>query len=826
MKLSVATASWWVLGVSHAFYTHEALDEPFQSSFTKLKHSPCVTLYHRNGRAGCGSTDRQTQSGPIYYYDGSSTPPNDGTDFVAVLEEYALTAEAVDALLNVNKNGNLKGILVLNSTYANDDGETHSPGSVYPNGYGTPSAGIGYGNIQFPWNSYGDGLNMYDLYGVPMAYINSYEASGYIRQSAQQKNQKLDIYGSFNYYMGPDGVNSEECLAWKDAEDGKWNPKCLPLGGTSVWAFAGSPPTINNAARQLEDAGAGEGADAADAESEADVVEEDGADAVEGEADAEADANADADANDNAQEQINYGDGKPAIVIAASMDSTSMFHDLSPGANEGATNTLTLLMAAYLFGSAVSDSTLDALTNRVVFALFDGEAYGYIGSRRFLKDVQGFQCQDQYTVNSVANDANSDKACLYPMRPSLMFQGIGQIAGMLTVDQVGLPASSGNLYVHNDGQGGMGTFMANVLLYSGTGTQYYSAANSAASNQGNGEFPYPPTPLTALQSITGGQVGGAVLTGYDYRFNKNPPYQSHLNWAQESSMNYKAIAAAATMIARTALAAAYDDGSYDYATAAKYAYNKIGALDYQDETFVELAQCLHLNGNCKMLDKYASLEAKNEKARTGFQGLGVGKTLGSPPNYYVGVYSADYGQPFVRVGKSFYGAYDGDAYGKSSTDAVGMQPKLLPQAVRGLLNNFLGRGSASTKDGSTSYSRRTCHQESDCKGVSYCGAQGDSATCTGGKVCVCSRAFYHIALDEAVEPASQKATGFFETPYDEGVSPLWAEPYWSNEVGIKMFRVAKERQGFIALAAGGICLAACFFLAVIVKVGMVKEKVY
>ena len=91
---------------------------------------------------------------------------------------------------------------------------------------------------------------------------------------------------------------------------------------------------------------------------------------------------------------------------------------------------------------------------------------------------------------------------------------------------------------------------------------------------------------------------------------------------------------------------------------------------------------------------------------------------------------------------------------------------------------------------------------------------------------MCSRAFYHIALDEAVEPASQKATGFFETPYDEGISPLWAEPYWSNEVGIKMFRVAKERQGFIALAAGGICLAACFFLAVIVKVGMVKEKVY
>lgn len=796
-----------VFGAAQAFSGHQALDEPFQSSFYKLQHSPCVTLFHRNGRAGCGTTDREAQAGPIYYYDGSSKPPQDGSDFVAVLEEYSLTASVVSTLLNVNQNGNLKGILVLNSTYANDDGETHSPGSIYPNGYNTPSADIAYGNSQFAWNTYGDGLNLYDLYGVPMAYVNSYEASGYIRESAQQKNQKLEIYGSFNYYMGPDGVSSEECLAWKDAQDGEWNPKCLPLGGTSVWASAGSPPNLDyngGRARKLEDAGA-----------------------ADGDAEGEGDANNDnAQQQEQQQDQVNYGDGKPAIIVAASMDSTSMFHDFAPGANEGATNTLTVLMAAYLLGNSVSDSTLDALNNRIVFSLFDGEAYGYIGSRRFFNDVITFQCDDRYTVNSVANDADSDKACLYPMRPNLKFQGVGQIAGMLTVDQVGLPASSGNLYVHNDGNGGMGTFMANVLKYSGTGTQYFSAVDSAAGNQGNGDFPYPPTPFTALQSISNGQTTGAVLTGYDYAFNKHPPYQSHLNWAQNSGMNYKAIAAAATMVARTALAAAYDDGSYDYATAAKYAYSTIGDLDYQDETLVELANCLHVNGNCQMLNKYASVEAKNEKARTGFQGLDVGKALGTPPNYYVGVYSADYGQPLVRVGDKYYGSYAGQDYGKSSNDAVAVQPKLLPQAVRGLMNDFLGRGSASIKDGSNNYSPRTCHHESDCQGISYCGADGDAATCTGGKVCVCKRAFYHIALDEAVEPAAGKTTGFFETPFDEGLTPLWSEPYWSSDVNVHMFRVAEDKQGLISLAAGGICLAACFFLGVIIKVGMRKEKVY
>jgi nicastrin len=792
--------------LSEAFYQHVSLDEPFQNSLRKLPHSACVTLYYRNGRSGCGSTDRDVQAGPLFYYDGSSSPPS-GSSFVAVIEEYDLTAETVSNLLGSSNSGHLKGILVLNSTYVNDENEVSSTGPMYPLGYSTPNADVSYGNTQFAWNAFGDGLNQYDLYGTPMAYVYGYETSGYIRQSAQKdNNEAVDIYSEFNYYMGPDGVHSEECLAWKDAHDGSWAPKCLPLGGTSVWSFAGSPPQgsyfNNNASRKLEDgAAADEGDDAAAAEEEAAAADE--------------------------SEYNIAGDGKAAIVLAASMDSTSMFHDLATGANEGATNVLTVLLAAYLLGSSVSDSTLDALNNRIVFALFEGEAYGFLGSRRFLNDVMNFSCDAQYTVNSVSKDGTSDLACLYPMRPSLKFKDIGQIAGMLTVDQVGLPASSGNLFVHNDGNGGMGTFMANVLKYSGTGTSYFTAVDSAAGSSNNGgDFPYPPTPLTSLQSLTGGDYGGAVLTGYDYAFNKKPPYQSHLNWIYNSDMNHKAIASAATMLARTALAAAYDDGSYDYATAAKYAYNTIGALDYQDEMLVTLANCLHVNGNCQMFNKYANMEAKNERARTGMDGLSSGEALGMPPNYYVGVYSADYGQPFVRVGNAYYGAYDGDKYGKSSTDAIAMQPKLLPQAMRGILNDFLGKGSSQTSDGSSSYTPRTCNKEADCNGIKYCGKSGDSATCTGGKVCVCKRAFYHIALDEAVEPATNNATGYFETPFDEGVTPMWTEPYWSNEVGIRMYRVSEKSPGLVSLAAGGICLGVCFVLAVMVKMGMRKEKVY
>lgn len=742
---------------------HTSLDEPFQSSFKSLDHSPCVTLYHRNGRAGCGSVEREPQSGPLYYYDGSSEPPYNSS-YVAVIEEYALSASTIDTLVSANT-GNLKGILVLNSTYANNENEYSSPGPIYPLGYSTPSADISYGNIQYPWNGNGDGLNQYDLFGVPLAYVNEQEASGYIRESAQDAEKAVEIYTTFNYYMGPDGINSVDCLAWRDAADDKWNPKCLPLGGTSVWGFAGSPPPKANG-------------------------------------------------NNN-----NNNNNKPTILFGAAMDSTSMFHDLAPGANEGASNILTLLMAAYLLGSNVDDATLDALNKRIVFGFFEGEAYGYLGSRRFINDMLNFQCDEQYTVNSVANDENSDLACLYPMQPSLRFKDLGDIAGMVTIDQLGIPSGQGNLYVHNENEGDIGTFLASLLK--STKTAEYTAVDSAAGNQADGGgFPYPPTPLTALQSLTGGGVPGAVLTGYDYVFTKRPPYQSHLNFIHNLDINYEAIASAATILARTAYAAAYDDGSFDYNTAAGVANNLIPELAYNDDVLVELANCLYVNGNCNMLSKYANMEAEKESSRTGFS-IGKGESLGMPPNYYVGVYRYDYGQPFVRVGDDIYGAYDGANYGEKKGDAFGMQPRMLQQAIRNMLSDFLGRGSG--ENGNI----RTCRTHSDCNGIEYCNSDDDEAVCSGSKHCVCQRAFYHVALDEALEPATNNATGYFVVSDDDNqVSPMWTEPYWSNDVGIKMYRVAGHKPGLVSLAIGVVAMGACFFVAVVLKVGMRKEKVY
>ena len=121
----------------HALTKSTSLDEPFQSAFKNLQHSGCVTLYNRNGRAGCGTEDREHEAGPLYYYnynpndddDGSqsssssSSLPNDGTVFVAVIEDYQLSAQVVSNIVSVGSTY-CKGILVLNST--NVENHTHS----------------------------------------------------------------------------------------------------------------------------------------------------------------------------------------------------------------------------------------------------------------------------------------------------------------------------------------------------------------------------------------------------------------------------------------------------------------------------------------------------------------------------------------------------------------------------------------------------------------------------------------------------------------------------------------------------------------------------
>ena len=699
--------------------------------------------------------------------------------FVAVVDEYEYNAQTVAQIVALASSSySLQGILVLNHT------DSSSAELAYSSPAPENPRGDLYGNDdEYAWNTNGDGLINQDLFGVPTGFVTDDAIASYIYTVANQQatdflsdlsNESAGVFdeeirtfppimAEFDIYMGPEEMDSKTCLSWVDTDD-QWRPKCLPLGGTSVWGLAGSP----------YERGSGD---------------------------------ADADGNANAN------DKQPIVMVATNMDATSMFHDLSPGANTAASNILTVLMAAKLFGESVTDDLLDGLQNKVMFAFFQGENYGSLGSRSFLRDVAypGFECDQNGTVASMAKDKDGENpkmACLSPMRHDLDFVDIGVIKSMIAVDQVGILSDDYTFYVHDSGNG----YYANTMAGMGPDGWTVQTATDVGS--------MPPSPVSSLMSLSGDAVGGILLAGYDEAFAEKSFYMSHMDSTDKITINLEAIAKAATIVARTALAAAYgnaddDDGSV---------VDTIAELDADDETLTALAKCLLENGNCKLLSNYAKMERFNARSEYDAD-LGIGPSLGNPPSYYPGVFDSRNGQPFVQLDGYNYGAYSGDkVYGDNTDDKFMIRPSMLAMSLHGLLNDYLGRGGSDGSSDSVEF--QTCQSTSDCNNVAYCPNDNDKSVCTASKVCVCPRAHYHVALDEAIIPSPNNGTGLFMVSEDdEGVSPMYTEPYWSNDIGVHVYRASGSAANW-TLGIGLVTAAGCIAATIYLNMRLRKVKLY
>ncbi|KAJ8985191.1 hypothetical protein NQ317_018220 [Molorchus minor] len=117
------------------------------------------------------------------------------------------------------------------------------------------------------------------------------------------------------------------------------------------------------------------------------------------------------------------------IVIAARLDTTSMF-EKTEGANNPITGLVTLLMTAKLLKDMTRQD--ESGEKNVLFMLFNGETYDYIGSQRMLYDMQ----QGDFPVKGLKNDNN----ILPVIRPD-------DISLFVELSQLG-NSQGGNLYVH------------------------------------------------------------------------------------------------------------------------------------------------------------------------------------------------------------------------------------------------------------------------------------------------------------------------------------------------------------------------------------------
>ncbi len=82
-----------------------------------------------------------------------------------------------------------------------------------------------------------------------------------------------------------------------------------------------------------------------------------------------------------------YKKPKKYVIVAARLDSTSFFYSLAPGALSAATSLVTLLLTSSLLIKLVREADVNTIQQNVLFILFNGEAYDYIGSSRVAYDM-------------------------------------------------------------------------------------------------------------------------------------------------------------------------------------------------------------------------------------------------------------------------------------------------------------------------------------------------------------------------------------------------------------------------------------------------------
>ncbi|XP_057971438.1 nicastrin isoform X2 [Malania oleifera] len=209
---------------------------------------------------------------------------------------------------------------------------------------------------------------------------------------------------------------------------------------------------------------------------------------------------------------------KPIILTVASMDSASFFRDKSLGAESPISGLISLLAAVDALSHV---NGLNGLGKQLVFMVFTGESWGYLGSRRFLLELD--------LHSDAVNGLNSTL-----------------IESVMEIGSVGKASSQGlkNFFAHAAGTSSATNETLKALQRAQESLKSESVNISMANTSNPG---LPPSSLMAFMrknSLT----SGVVLEDFDSVFS-NKFYHSHLD--DISNTNSSAIVAAATLVART-----------------------------------------------------------------------------------------------------------------------------------------------------------------------------------------------------------------------------------------------------------------------------------
>ncbi|KAK3155217.1 hypothetical protein QOZ80_2BG0200390 [Eleusine coracana subsp. coracana] len=209
---------------------------------------------------------------------------------------------------------------------------------------------------------------------------------------------------------------------------------------------------------------------------------------------------------------------KPIILTIASQDASSFFRDRSLGADSPISGLIALLTAVDAL-SHLED--LKNLKKQLVFAVFNGEAWGYLGSRKFLQELD----EGADSVSGIS---------------SLMIDHVLEIGSV----GKGIIEEYPSFYAHAAGNSSGSKKILDALQSASDslGSDNVKVKHAASSNPG-----VPPSSLMSFIRKNS-SISGIVLEDFDSHFS-NKFYHSYLDSSE--NINSSSIAAAAALVARS-----------------------------------------------------------------------------------------------------------------------------------------------------------------------------------------------------------------------------------------------------------------------------------
>ncbi|KAG0269707.1 hypothetical protein BGZ95_001960 [Linnemannia exigua] len=523
--------------------------DTYDTIYNDVGSLPCVRLLNATGSIGCQSMD--AASGVLYRADTVEdikqfANNNElGNKYTVVIPYWLLSSSNIDLLKSSNK---LAAILAVVNGTDTAHAAASRPTTITSPDTTCPNCDFGlYANTpnRYQWNPTGSGL-LFEQFDFPIYALNTMDNRNIMSYNSvmQAANRNRDK-GYRDYPLKSLQFHS---FMWGAQDTGACLRKgwCTPVGGASVW----STPSNN----------------------------------------------------------ISYTDEKPIVIVAAAIDSRSLFHDITLGVESSVAGMVTVLAVA----EALSRSTipLDTMPKHIVYTLFTGEAWGFSGSQRFVQDIMSspIQCEKAPTSGS---------GCAFPFYSDLEFQRLNpaKIEAILEVGQIaGMSVAGGEpiLYAHVDNiQEAASTMLLNQVVQVGANGSVTAPASTAgiavlaASSDGVKRGLPPSSSMAFLKSR--GNIPTVVLTDYQKQMSALTNHDEDDSWNTPNAVNL--IQKAASVISTTAWLQA--QGVSDAAAMTPEQTQAIASIQVDAKLIQDLLGCLSLNYSCPLVDRYLNVTASN-----------------------------------------------------------------------------------------------------------------------------------------------------------------------------------------------------------------------